>query len=180
MKKQRGISLIEVLITLLVTTIGLLGLAAMQLSALQATADSGQRSQATWLLQDLIERMRANTGATDSQYQQEISCSRLPNRCAPSQTNPISVQCTAAQMAYFDLWESQCRYSNLSSKVHNSLDALQSISAPPEDENTLNSILKLSLPANSKVFKLNATWFYKGAAKDQTTSGIELDQEIRR
>jgi type IV pilus assembly protein PilV len=173
MNKQRGISLIEVLITLLVTTIGLLGLAAMQLSALQATADSGQRSQATWLMQDLIERMRANTGADDSHYQQTVTCDNQPNQCAPSEANSTSVQCTAAQMAYFDLWESQCRYSSLSSKVYNSLDALQVAAGQ-------NSILNLSLPANSKVFELEATWFYKGSATNQTTSGIQLGQEIRR
>ena len=44
---QAGSSLIEVLVTLLIFSVGLLGLAAMQLNALQGSADSGQRSQAT-------------------------------------------------------------------------------------------------------------------------------------
>ena len=59
-KKQSGITLIEVLVTLLITTVGLLGVAALQLSALKTTSDSAQRSQVVWLMQDLIERMRAN------------------------------------------------------------------------------------------------------------------------
>src|SRR5690554_5364859 len=54
--RQAGFSMIEVLVTLLVFTVGLLGLAALQLNALQGTSDSAQRSQAAAVLQDLAER----------------------------------------------------------------------------------------------------------------------------
>lgn len=57
-RMQRGSSLIEVLITLLVFAVGMLGMAALQLNALQGTADSAQRSQSAWILQDISERSR--------------------------------------------------------------------------------------------------------------------------
>jgi len=55
-----GFTLIEALIALLVLSIGLLGVAAMQLASLQANNGAFQRTQATFLAQDIADRMRAN------------------------------------------------------------------------------------------------------------------------
>ena len=57
---QRGFSLIEVLIALLLVALGVLGAAALQLNALRYTQDSAYRAQAALLVTDLLERMRAN------------------------------------------------------------------------------------------------------------------------
>lgn len=57
---NRGFSLMEVLISMLVLAIGLLGLAALQTQGLRASTDSYLRSQGTALAYDIIERMRAN------------------------------------------------------------------------------------------------------------------------
>ena len=59
-QSQRGVGLIEVLIALVVVSIGLLGLAALQGKAQQAEMESYQRSQALILLQDMSNRLRAN------------------------------------------------------------------------------------------------------------------------
>jgi type IV pilus assembly protein PilV len=59
---QRGVSLIEVLITLVVTAIGLLGAVALQARAYQTESESYQRAQAAVLLEDIASRMRANKG----------------------------------------------------------------------------------------------------------------------
>ncbi len=55
-----GISLLEVLVALLITGMGLLGLAALQVKAQQADMESSQRSEALILLQDMASRLRAN------------------------------------------------------------------------------------------------------------------------
>ncbi len=57
---QRGFSLIEVLIALVILAVGVLGLAALQTTGLQYTHDSYIRSQATVIVYDLVERMRNN------------------------------------------------------------------------------------------------------------------------
>lgn len=172
MNKQKGITMIEVLVTLLVTTVGLLGLAALQLKALQATADSGQRSQAVWLMQDLIESMRANPKATDANYRQAVTCNNTPAQCAPTPGGVTSTECNAEQMAYFNLWESQCSYADPSSNdVYTSRDAL--IAAEGK-----NSIISLSSTSSGDM-TATAEWFYKGSA-DITTSGIPKAQEIVR
>lgn len=56
----RGFSLIEVLIAVLVLSVGLLGLAGMQAASLRFNHNAYMRSQATFLAHDVIERMRAN------------------------------------------------------------------------------------------------------------------------
>ncbi|MEH6686099.1 MAG: type IV pilus modification protein PilV [Halopseudomonas sabulinigri] len=63
MRTQRGATLIEVLIAIVVLAIGLLGLAGLQISSLQSNQSSYYRSQATILAYDLTDRMRANRDA---------------------------------------------------------------------------------------------------------------------
>ena len=50
----------EVLIALLIMSIGLLGLAALQATSLKANHGAYQRTQATFLAYDIMDRMRAN------------------------------------------------------------------------------------------------------------------------
>ncbi len=55
-----GFSLIEVLITLLILAIGLLGIAALQYRGLQYSHDAYLRSQVNILAYDIADRMRLN------------------------------------------------------------------------------------------------------------------------
>ncbi|MBM4220364.1 MAG: type IV pilus modification protein PilV [Gammaproteobacteria bacterium] len=59
-RRQSGLSLIEVLITVVLVSIGLLGLAGLQLTSVQNSNSSSERFVATTLAQDILERMRAN------------------------------------------------------------------------------------------------------------------------
>ncbi len=58
--RQRGVSLIEVLITLLILAFGLLGVAGLQAKMSLAEMESYQRSQALLALAEMTERMSAN------------------------------------------------------------------------------------------------------------------------
>jgi type IV pilus assembly protein PilV len=60
MKTNKGFSLIEVLVALLLTTIGVLGMVALQGRSIQYTQDSVQRNTAIVLAGDLIEIVRAH------------------------------------------------------------------------------------------------------------------------
>ena len=57
---QSGMTLIEVLVSLLVLAIGLLGAAAIQLNALKYTDSSTMASQASFIAYDMMDRIRAN------------------------------------------------------------------------------------------------------------------------
>ena len=60
MNRSKGFSLIEVLVTLLLVTVGLLGVVALQSRGIQFTQDSVQRNSAIELSNQLLELMRAN------------------------------------------------------------------------------------------------------------------------
>lgn len=55
-----GMTLIEVLVTLVIISVGLLGVAALQLTTVRNNYDSFVRSQAAMLASDMLDRMRAN------------------------------------------------------------------------------------------------------------------------
>ncbi|WP_373188286.1 type IV pilus modification protein PilV [Halopseudomonas sp.] len=58
--KQAGFSLLEVLIAVLVLSVGILGMAGLQLNSMKFNQTATIRSQATVLSYDIADRMRAN------------------------------------------------------------------------------------------------------------------------
>jgi type IV pilus assembly protein PilV len=61
--RQQGVGLIEVLISVLILGIGLLGIAAMQATALRNSQGSFERSQAVIQSYSILDAMRANRNA---------------------------------------------------------------------------------------------------------------------
>lgn len=57
-----GMTLIEVLVTMVIMSVGLLGVAAMQLATVRNNSDAFVRSTAAVLAADMLDRMRANRG----------------------------------------------------------------------------------------------------------------------
>ena len=65
----RGMTLVEILVALLVLSIGMLGFAALQTTSLRFNTSAYYRTQATALAYDLSDRMRANRqAALDGAY----------------------------------------------------------------------------------------------------------------
>lgn len=64
---QRGTTLVEVLVTVIILAFGLLGIAALQAKAQVGTVESYQRAQAVVLLQDIRARLSSN-GADAASY----------------------------------------------------------------------------------------------------------------
>ncbi|MGY2185844.1 hypothetical protein D3C81_410880 [compost metagenome] len=60
---QDGMTLIEVLVALLILSVGLLGAAAFQLNALKYTDSARMTSQASFIAYDMMDRIRANSAA---------------------------------------------------------------------------------------------------------------------
>ena len=58
-KKQNGASLIEAIVSLLVFSIGVLGITALQTLSLVRSGDVKQRSVAIWKAQELVDRIRS-------------------------------------------------------------------------------------------------------------------------
>jgi len=58
--KQTGITLIEVLVSVIIFSVGLLGLAALQLNSLKFTESASLRSEAVFLAYEAADRIRAS------------------------------------------------------------------------------------------------------------------------
>jgi type IV pilus assembly protein PilV len=68
-RTQSGISLIEVLVAVVVISVGLLGIAALHVTSLRTSYDANTRSKAVWFAYDIADRMRANaTSAKNGDY----------------------------------------------------------------------------------------------------------------
>lgn len=115
--KNRGFSLIEVLVTMAITSVGLLGLSSLQLQSMRATQDTGNRSQAIWLVNDLINRIKANEialrsdifiGISGGDFKKCSDRSSTNNCSSTASSNTNSGTCNARQMAEFDFWDTLC------------------------------------------------------------------------
>lgn len=68
--RQRGGTLIEVLVSVLVLSIGLLGAAALQIGGLRNNQSNYEHAQMTVLTQGMLDSMRSNlAGVTTGQYE---------------------------------------------------------------------------------------------------------------
>jgi type IV pilus assembly protein PilV len=111
--QQRGVSLIEVLVSLFVISVGLLGIAGLQTASIKESLDSAQRSQAMWLINEMVERMRANPEGQASGYGDTTllteNCGDEPaKQCADLSSGNAAVDCTPNEMAAYDLWDVFC------------------------------------------------------------------------
>jgi len=60
MKNERGFSLLEVMVTLVILSLGLLGISALIANSLKYNQSAYARTQATWFANQIIDEMRAN------------------------------------------------------------------------------------------------------------------------
>lgn len=97
--RQGGSSLLEVLVALLVLSIGLLGLAALQTTGLKFNQQSYQRTQGTLLAYEILDRIRSNPVGI-ANYD-NVTLASGP----PGHSNCLSTLCTAAQIAVYDIFQ---------------------------------------------------------------------------
>ena len=99
--RQKGLSLIEVMIALAVFSFGLLALAALMASGLKYNTSALHRSYATSQAYDMADRMRANRiGVIDGFYNNLGASSTLPN-CV-SFVSECESTCDSEAMAVYD------------------------------------------------------------------------------
>lgn len=119
-----GFTLIEVLVSVLILAIGLLGLAGLQVTGLRSVNNASLYTQGTLALNDIIERMRSNpiaianndyllnvnaAGFLETNTTVDIDCSVLPAPyCSQYNTGSTlnqvaAAKCTPAEMAAYDV-----------------------------------------------------------------------------
>jgi type IV pilus assembly protein PilV len=115
-RRPAGFSLVEVMVALIVLSVGLLGIARMQSLALSSTSVASQRSMAAIEAESMAASMHENrgywttgdpSGATITIQGATLAVptgaaalvAAIPTTCTPAQTSP----CTPAQLAAYDL-----------------------------------------------------------------------------
>ena len=98
-RSQRGLSLIESLVAIVVAALGILGIIGLQMRTLADTQTSLRRAQAIRLIEDLGERLKVNPGALAalSNYVSARGATPAGGDCAAN--------CDPAELAAFDLAE---------------------------------------------------------------------------
>lgn len=148
MKKQNGLNLLEVLVAAFLISLGLLGMAGLQVKSFRATHNSYQMQQATQLAHELLERMRSNRSAV-------LAGSYKINAVAATYcTNPLAFSCqtntcNATQMALDDMYRVMCGYG-AGSGINGALLNGQLIVDCPDPSAECSKGVRLSLQWNER------------------------------
>jgi len=160
-EQQRGVGLIEVLLTLVVLSIGFLTAANMQIRSLKTNQDAHFQSQATLLISDMMDRMRSNPAGVDAGgYDGKNTGSSAAPDC-------VSKTCTEAEIAALDLYEWSANFENLRGDP-DFLPALPKNNAGDPAKGTI------STPADG-VYTVSLTWAETVDSTDTTrTISVEF------
>jgi type IV pilus assembly protein PilV len=116
--RGRGFTLLEFLVAVLVLSFGLLGIAGLLLASVQNNSVSTQRTAATFLAQDMADRMRSNinatkvkdvNGVTQTAYYLSADVDANANCFGTASTGCNSRQAVAARDLF--VWRQQIRAS---------------------------------------------------------------------
>ncbi|MFT6099071.1 MAG: Tfp pilus assembly protein PilV [Arenicella sp.] len=129
--KQRGSSLVEAMVALVVFAVGALGIAAMQTVSLVRGDDTRQRSIAIWKAQELVDRIKATKSTANPDglvaayitaisndntddgigklvLNDEYPCPATPPTRCDDQNGSNAAACSAAQVVEADIWMVLC------------------------------------------------------------------------
>ena len=101
-KPNQGFTLIEVLIALVITSLGLLGLLALQTTGLRSNHMSTMRTQATLMAYEMADRINANSDGASTSSNYTIAHGSSPSGSAPDCVASI---CSDTDMSTYDLWQ---------------------------------------------------------------------------
>ncbi len=156
-KGQRGLTLIEILVTVVILAVGLLGLAGLMLEGLRNNQSAYLRTQASILAYDMADRMRTNSGQAKAGAYDDFDTS------TSTVTAPgcASTGCTPAQLVTLDKaqWTEQ-------------IEGADDIALLPEGIGTI--------ARNGNIFTITIEWketlWDESTEKEQvTTQEFELD-----
>jgi type IV pilus assembly protein PilV len=94
--RQSGVSIVEALVALVILSVGMLGIAGLYLTSVQANRTAQTRTAAVYLINDMGDRIRTNRTAMAS-YATALGA--VP----PTATSCVAANCTPTQMAANDL-----------------------------------------------------------------------------
>jgi type IV pilus assembly protein PilV len=104
-KRSRGVTFVELLVAVVVMSIGILGVAALQALSLQQNRSALFRAEANQLANDMLDRIRANPGGNYA----PVAIDAEP----ATATNCYLSDCNSALMAAFDISSWKCQLNSI-------------------------------------------------------------------
>ena len=101
---QAGFTIIEMLIAVLVISIGLLGMAGLQTSGIQQSHNSYLKTQASMLAYDMADRMRSNLAGVAAGHYNAVDSMDSPITSAPGCISS-NTACSASDTATYDVYQ---------------------------------------------------------------------------
>jgi type IV pilus assembly protein PilV len=104
LRVQRGASMLEALVALMVLALGVLGLARLQIATLMEARNADARSMAVQAASDLLDRMQVNRAArfTHNAFSDYLIGWEMP---PAAQVNCLTTPCSSDALAEFDIWQ---------------------------------------------------------------------------
>ena len=99
--QQQGVTLIESMIALLVISVGLLGIAALQLTSMKQNSSALQNSKAVWIAYNMADRVRANLNEFENYDDIDVGAGSNKEYDRNCTTN----ECTSSQLIVSDARE---------------------------------------------------------------------------
>jgi len=128
---EKGVGLIEVLISLLILSVGMLGVMGLQINAKRSNLEAMQRSIALQLVEDMVGRISMNAYTVDGvdvylnlgvNKLVEVDTSAIN---APAKTCGVGVTCSADELATFDLYQWQLDMAGESVQIGDDADDIR-------------------------------------------------------
>ncbi len=107
-----GFTLIEVLIAMLILSLGLLGIAGTLLTATRSSTSNYLRQQGVQYAYDIVDRMHANSTIANSASSGNPYVVALAAPAATIGKDCTATSCNTAQMAAYDVWQWQTTLKN--------------------------------------------------------------------
>lgn len=170
-RHERGFTLLEIMIAVVVFAIGLLGIAGLQVAGMRFTHGSGLRSVATMQAENMADRMRANVAGTKNGHYNVTGA--MPTEY---DTDCSTATCTSEELATFDLvtWNSAA----VGDKPHESNadilpdgEGVVCIDATPDDGTPAD----WACDNDGIVYAIKVVWTERTVGKDD--EGKNLDDE---
>jgi len=149
-RAQRGVGLIEILVAVVLISIGFLAVAVMQVRGMSFSQSAYHQSQAYFLANDMIDRMRGNIG-TDSGGLTGGDYDNVKTQASPKNPNCDTKFCSATEIAQQDIFE-------WSAALHPILatDSDSFVPALPSTENTKAE--GMVEPLGGGLYRVTMTW----------------------
>ena len=150
--------MIEILVTVFILAIGLLGIAGVQFMSKRANYEATQRTTATLLANGILERMRANSGV----LRQYVDGAVLLGDGTITPVPPVPAANDSVAIASYDLWEWEQAIDGATEVTGAGADA-RDTSGLVSPSACINTTVPVGSPNQSGQYMVTIVW--RGTAK---------------